>query len=359
MTYTFDKVMHGVVWLAIGVVVYFLLRTLSGVLLPFLVAWLVAYLLNPIVKWFQKLLKMKNRWLAVIIVLLLLNGVLIGLGFLLIPTIIEEVVKAETLFMNFWEEKETQTLVQDVSNQVNNYFRKNDVMKMINVQTIQTTIEKLLPGVLGVLQGIWRVVAGLALFVITLLYLIFIMIDYEKINAGFRNMVPVRFKSLVNGVVDDVEKGMNSYFRGQSLVALIVGILFSIGFLIVGLPMAITIGLFIGLLNLVPYLQTIGIVPVALLAWIQCAETATPFWIIAVECAAVFLIVQTIQDLFLVPKIMGKAMGLKPAIILLALSVWGALLGLVGMIIALPATSLCISYYKRVIKTDETIQINE
>lgn len=359
MTYTFDKVMHGVVWLAIGVVVYFLLKTLSGVLLPFLVAWLVAYLLNPIVKWFQKLLKMKNRWLAVIIVLLLLNGVLIGLGFLLIPTIIEEVVKAETLFMNFWEEKETQILVQDVSNQVNNYFKKNDVMKMINVQTIQTAIEKLLPGVLGVLQGIWRIIAGLALFVITLLYMIFIMIDYEKINAGFRNMVPVRFKSLVNGVVDDVEKGMNSYFRGQSLVALIVGILFSIGFLIVGLPMAITIGLFIGLLNLVPYLQTIGIVPVALLAWVQCAETGTPFWIIAVECAAVFLIVQTIQDLFLVPKIMGKAMGLKPAIILLALSVWGALLGLVGMIIALPATSLCISYYKRAIKTEENIQINE
>jgi len=347
------------IWIAVAVVAYLLLKTLSGVLLPFLIAWLIAYLLNPIVKWFQKIMKMKSRWLAVIIVLLLVVGLLIGLGFLLVPAIVEEIQKAEALLFSFWENKETQVIINEVSHQIDLYFMKNDVMKVINMQTIQSAVEKLLPGVVGLLNGIWSIIAGIAVFIITILYLIFIMIDYDKINSGFRGMIPLKYKTVVTGVIDDVEKGMNSYFRGQALVALIVGILFSIGFLIIGLPMAITIGLFIGLLNLVPYLQTIGVLPVALLAWVMSSETGTPFWIIALECTAVFLVVQSIQDLFLVPKIMGKAMGLKPAIILLALSVWGALLGLVGMIIALPATSLCISYYKRVVKTEDKTENND
>lgn len=143
-------------------------------------------------------------------------------------------------------------------------------------------------------------------------------------------------------------------------MALIVGVLFAIGFRIVGLPMGITVGLFIGLLNLVPYLQTIGIIPVTLLALIQSAETGTNFWIIIGGCAIVFVVVQTTQDMFLVPKIMGKAMGLNPAVILLSLSVWGSLLGMAGMIIALPVTTLLISYYKRfVVRGERFVPDNE
>jgi len=353
MTYTFDKVMHGVVWILSGLIIFMLLRTLSGVLIPFLVAWLIAYLLNPIVKWVQRTMKLKGRWAAVIIVLFAVVASVVVLGLMLIPTIIDEIIKAQALFMSFWEERETQIIVQDMTKQVNIFFANSDVMQQINMQTIQTAVEKLWPGVLGIMAGIWKMIAAIAVLVITVLYLIFIMIDYDKINQGFRNMVPKKYKSVVYGVFEDLEKGMNSYFRGQALVAFLVGILFAIGFLIVGLPMGITVGLFIGVLNLVPYLQTIGLIPVALLAWILSAETGTPFWIIALECTAVFLVVQSIQDLFLVPKIMGKAMGLKPAIILLALAIWGTLLGFVGMIIALPLTTLIISYYKRVVLTEK------
>ena len=106
-------------------------------------------------------------------------------------------------------------------------------------------------------------------------------------------------------------------------------------------------GLFIGLLNLVPYLQTIGIVPVVFLTLLKSAETGQSLWWLILGVLLVFVVVQVIQDFFLVPKIMGKAMGLNPAVILLSLSVWGALLGFVGLIIALPLTTLLISYYKR------------
>ena len=109
--------------------------------------------------------------------------------------------------------------------------------------------------------------------------------------------------------------------------------------------MGVVLGLFIGCLNMVPYLQLISLPITAILCLVCTASTGVNFWAIFWESMAVYVIVQCIQDLFLTPKIMGKAMGLNPAIILLALSIWGALLGFMGLIIALPLTTLLLSYY--------------
>ena len=136
---------------------------------------------------------------------------------------------------------------------------------------------------------------------------------------------------------------MNRYFRGQSLIALSVGVLLAIGFKIINFPLAVTLGLFIGVLNLIPYMQAIGIIPMILLSLLRSAETGENFWLIFGMAILVLGIVQCIQDLYLTPRIMGKAMGLNPAIILLSLSIWGTILGFIGLIIALPLTTLCLS----------------
>ena len=132
-----------------------------------------------------------------------------------------------------------------------------------------------------------------------------------------------------------------------------MGILFCIGFLIIDFPLAIGFGLFIGLLNMVPYLQLIALVPTILLALLKAADTGENFWWILGTALLVFCIVQAIQDAIIVPKVMGKITGLNPAIILLSLSIWGALMGMLGMIIALPCTTIILSYYKRFIKNQE------
>ena len=164
--------------------------------------------------------------------------------------------------------------------------------------------------------------------------------DYEAIAEGWLHLLPNKYRTFASNLVHDVQDGMNRYFRGQALVAFCVGILFSIGFLIIDFPMAIALGLFIGALNMVPYLQIIGFLPTILLAILKAADTGENFWIIIACALAVFaIIVQIIQDTFLVPKIMGKITGLNPAIILLSLSIWGSLMGMLGMIIALPLTN--------------------
>lgn len=355
MTYTFNKVIRWVVIIAFMVGAILLINTLKMVLLPFLVAWLMAYLLNPIVVWLKVKMKLKYRVLPVILVFLMMLLIIAGLVVMLIPTILEEFERGRELFMRFWQQEETQLFVAQTQESLQQYFQKDNIAQMLNMQTLQAIIDKVVPSLLTFITGLWEVVAVLAVVVITFLYQLFIMLDYDKINDGFRHAVPVKYRPLVYGILDDIENGMNSYFRGQSLVALIVGVLFAIGFVIIGLPMGVTVGLFIGLLNLVPYLQTIGLIPVALLAALKSAEYGTPYWVVVAECAAVFLVVQSIQDMLLVPKIMGRAMGLKPAIILLALSIWGTLLGFVGLIIALPLTTLTISYYKRYILKENNL----
>ena len=142
---------------------------------------------------------------------------------------------------------------------------------------------------------------------------------------------------------------MSQYFRGQTAVAFMCGVLFSVGFVLVGLPLGVLLGMFVGLLNMVPYLQMIGFIPAFMLAVIHALESNTGIWMTLGMTAGVFAVVQLIQDGILVPKIMGKVTGLNPAMIMLALSIWGKLLGLLGLIIALPMTYLLLIYYRRLL----------
>jgi predicted PurR-regulated permease PerM len=149
---------------------------------------------------------------------------------------------------------------------------------------------------------------------------------------------------------------MRRYFRGQALIALSVGVLFVIGFSIIGLRMAVVLGLFIGMLNMIPYLQTVGLVPALLLAIVRAIERDGSLLVSAVLVLAVFAIVQTIQDTLLTPKIMGKTTGLKPVAILLGVFIWGKLLGFLGVLLAIPLTCLVSAYYRRFVLGGERLE---
>ena len=349
MKYTFDRVVRLIIALVMIVGLALLVNRLSGVLLPFLIGWLLAYLIHPLVKFVQYKMKVGNRGVSIAVALLFIAIVIAGLGVAVVPAISAEIMSmhnAQFAIHNFKFGSEAVAWLSGVMESV-------DVEKWLNPETVKGALESLLPSVKGLVSGTWEAIASVFVVFVVFLYVVFILIDFEKINRGAREMIPPKYRELVEGIFEDLESGMNRYFRGQSLVAFIVGVMFAIGFKIVGLPMAITVGLFIGVLNLVPYLQTLGVVPVVLLCLVKSAETGESFWLVLLGCFIVFIVVQGIQDLFLVPKIMGKAMGLNPAVILLSLSIWGSLLGIVGMIIALPVTTLLISYYKRFVINEE------
>jgi len=184
----------------------------------------------------------------------------------------------------------------------------------------------------------------------------FILLDYEYLTNNWIRIFPKKNRPFWQGVANDVERAMNSYMRGQGLVALIMGILFCIGFTIIDFPMAIGLGILIGIMDLVPYLHSLALIPTVFLALLKAADTGQNFWVILVSALAVFIVVQLIIDFIVTPKVMGKAMGLNPAILLLSLSVWGALLGFIGLIIALPLTTLIMAYYQRYITKEKIVE---
>ncbi|HQB69472.1 MAG TPA: AI-2E family transporter [Paludibacteraceae bacterium] len=355
--YTFDRVVRLVIGLLIVVALLFLINKLSTVLLPFVIGWLIAYLLYPLVTFFQYRLKFKNRILSIFTVLILVTALLVLIGWLFLPSVVQEFSRMGVLLVDYVQKMEgTSLLSYNINQWINDLLSKVDLDNVFTWQNVQGAMEKIMPQFFGLLSSTWNFIIGLFVVFVVLLYVIFILIDYEAISEGFLSIIPIKYRPFVTDLRNDVAAGMNRYFRGQGLVAAVVGVLFAIGFSILGLPLAITMGLFIGLLNLVPYLQTIGFVPVIFLALLQSMETGQSFWLIMLGVFIIFIVVQAVEDLVLMPKIMGKAVGLNPAIILLSLSIWGALFGVIGMIIALPATTLLISYYTRFVINDESLK---
>lgn len=359
---TFDKFIRILFGFFLAVIAYLLLRKLSGVLMPFVVAWLVAYMLNPFVNFIQKKCHIKLRWVAILITFILFIVVVGGICWLIIPAAINEILTLKDIIVKYVNDNNLPGLFTEY---VMPYISSTeDVKEYFSVGDLTTFLETMLPKIFSLISSSISAVFGVVMFLISFIYLFYILMDYEKMTKGYIKYVPQKHRAFVQGLVADVEEGMNSYFRGQSLVALCVGILFSIGFVIIGFPMAIPLGLFIGFLNLVPYLQVLGFVPTVILSLLKSYETGQNFWGILLAALLVFAVVQIIQDGFLVPKIMGNVTGLNGAVILLSLSVWGVLLGFVGLIIALPLTTLLISYYKRYVigndaDNDKSIPVKE
>lgn len=357
---TFDSFIRGVLWAITFIFILILLKKLSAALLPFFIAWIIAYLLYPLMQFFQNKLHIHNRALAIMATITTVVAIITATSMFFIPPMIEECAKLKTLVHTYFVNGGSSS---SIPQSITEFLRENIdeawLEKNLNTENLIKTIKGLLPKMWNLISTSYNVVLAIFTVFVIALYLFFILLDYEKIASGWSSLIPARYRSQVTGLVDDIKYSMNQYFRGQALVALCVGILFSIGFLIIDFPLAVGLGLFIGLLNMVPYLQIIGFIPTVLLALLKAADTGENFWMILGLALLVFCIVQFIQDSFLVPKIMGKITGLNPAIILLSLSVWGSLMGMLGLIIALPCTTLLLSYYQRFIRQEDLDYIKE
>ncbi|MBR1877373.1 MAG: AI-2E family transporter [Paludibacteraceae bacterium] len=324
------------------------MSVLYGVLLPFFVSYLLAYMLDPVVEFVQTKCRVGNRAVSVIITLLLIVGLFAAIFAVVIPEAKAQAVVAKEAFVahaadfdiNNYLSAETQAKLKDQNADwsLSRLLEREDVM-----QSVKEFVPKLMNWISGGISWL----GGLFSAFIGVLYLVFLMIDMPNIRANWSRFVPRKFRPQALSIAEKVDENMSAYFRGQVTIACCVGILFAVGFSLIGLPMGIIMGFIVGLLNLVPYMQALSIPPVLLLAVLQGFTTDRPIWLCLVLAVVVYVVVQTIQDMILTPRIMGDAMGLSPAMILLALSFWGALMGIIGMIIALPMTTLIIYYYDR------------
>lgn len=349
---TFDKFIRwtGIV-LIIGAVL-FATNYLSSVLLPFFIAWFFAYLLYPVVKFIENKLHVKVRALSIIIAMLLAIGVIGGVIWMIIPPIIDQFDKLGDVLTK-WLHQTTHT--NNLTALIKDWIQENQgqIEKFMKSKDFSDAIKSAMPKVFSVVGQTANIILSIIASMITLLYMFFILLDYETLTANWIRIFPKKSRPFWHELMKDVEREMNNYIRGQGMVALCMGIMFCIGFTIIGFPMAIGLGILIGIMDLVPYLHTFALIPTAFLAMLKAADTGQNFWLVFGLAFLVFCVVQIITDMVVTPKIMGKAMGLNPAILLLSLSVWGALLGFIGLIVALPLTTLLIAYWQRYVTREK------
>ncbi len=349
---TFDRFIRWALTALVVLAVLFLLNRLSGVLLPFFVAWLLAYLLYPLVKFVQYKLHVPTRFLSIIVTLIFVTAVVGGVIYLIIPPMVEQFEKLGKIIINYIHQA---AHINDFPDMVRNWMLENNAIieRFFTSGDMGEALKTAMPQLFSVLGKTANVIISIIASGITLLYMFFILLDYEYLSANWIKIFPKKNRPFWSELMQDVERELNNYIRGQGMVALCMGIMFCIGFTIIDFPMAIGLGILIGIMDMVPYLHTLALIPTAILALLKAADTGGNFWMIFGTAVLVFAIVQLITDLIVTPKIMGKAMRLNPAVLLLSISVWGSLLGFIGLIIALPLTTLLIAYYQRYV-TRET-----
>ena len=349
---TFDTFVRWLGYGLLAIAIVCLLNYLGSVLLPFAAAWFIAYLLYPVVKFVQYNLHVPGRVLSIVVTLILVIAILCGIGWLIIPPMIEQFQKLGDLVSTYIRNAaHIKNIPEAVSQWTNEHHQ--ELEEYLMSENFSESVRNAIPKMFSMVGQTASIIISLIASLITLLYMFFILMDYEYLTDSWIKIFPKKSRPFWSVLAKDAERELSNYIRGQGMVAFIMGVLFCIGFTIIDFPMAIGLGILIGILDLVPYLHTFALIPTALLALLKAADTGQNFWIIFAMAVAVFAIVQVIIDLIITPYIMGKAMRLNPAILLLSLSVWGALLGFIGLIIALPATTLIIAYYQRYVTRED------
>ena len=353
--FTFDRIARMLVLSVLILLIYVAVQAIWSVILPFLLAGIFAYVMMPLVRFFQYTLRLRSRGLSVILTLLLLGAVVYLAVIFIIPSINAEIEKTLQVISGYSSGQDILTMIlpRNIRNYLNGGLRWGNFPQQLSFEKVLENVKLLLDQVGGIINSTLSIFSWGLVFLIGIVYFVFILLDFENLGRGFISLFPKTLRPTIRTISMDLDRYMNNYFRGQALVAMSVGILLSIGFNIIGLPLATAMGIFIGILNFIPYMQALGIIPLGLASLLMAAQTGENAFVCMLLAYGVLMVVQIIQDMIIVPRIMGQTMGMRPSLILLVLSIWGYLLGFFGMLIALPITMFIYSLYMRYVLQDE------
>jgi len=347
---------------AIGLIYY-----LRGVLTPFVAAFLIAYVVNPVVDKIEHGIRLRTRnpkfsWLprktarmvATLATLILMALAITIFCLIFIPQVSAEFSRFVSLTKKYmsdsaWMQPFLSVIPSDWQSELKAFTAGTEFLESLQDinfwETVQSMVGKILPGALGVLSQTASIIFAFVSLIFVVMYTTFLMFDMPKITRKVRSLIPLESED-EQDLLRKTNLLMKAYFRSQSLVAFIVGVLYAVIFSIIGFPMGIAFGLFIGILNMVPYLQVASMPVAFFLGIVYSLDTGIPFWEVLLIIAAIYLVVQIIEDMLIIPKIVGTEVNLPPVLILLSISVWGKLLGFIGLVCAIPFTCIVIAIFQ-------------
>ena len=326
----------------LAVALYYFFGWTRAVWASFLVAYLLAYLLNPVVVWFeQRRLSRGIGVLAIGLALLTLLGLLWLLGIRVatqlslftgklpaITAIIEEIP--------FLAARAVDASFGDTFEQV--FINLNNLAETVSHQ-VRATLGGAREGS-GVLQGLGSVFGGGAQLAITLVLTIYLLYNFPRYSRSFLRAFPHRFRPTVEHVMGNAGYAVGGYIRGQLVIAVFVGILTGLGLLLLGIPLAVPLGLLTGVANLIPFFgPLIATVPTVLFG-------LTEGWAQALGALGVLLLVQQLDANVLTPLVFSQIIDIDPVTIILAVFIGSALFGILGAIVAVPVAVFLTLLYR-------------
>jgi sporulation integral membrane protein YtvI len=305
-----------------------ILYKIRGVFTPFLLAAIIAYLINPVVRYLEE--RAVPRVPAILIVYLAILVATTLIVLFIIPIASEEIEHFAKVFPQEVERiRSTRYLAY------RGYKRDGipETLKTVADETIRDIEDGLLKFLRGVVESIIGLFSHIVSFILAPVLAFYMTRDLEKIKEELLSWLPWSKQGLAMEILTDVDRVIGGYIRGQVMVSLIIALLSSIGLYILGLDFSVILGLVAGVTNIIPYFgPVIGAIPSTCIALIESPK-------LAIRVALLFALVQQIDNSVVSPKIIGDSVGLHPLVVIFSLLVGGQLFGFAGMLLAVPAAA--------------------
>ena len=321
-------------WVVIFVIFFYLLYILRSVLMPFVAGILLAYLLDPVVEKLQKL-KMSRLWATLVVCLLAILIIVPALVFLggMIENQVSLLLQATPKYLRLIMDKvkpAIESLLEKFPDLKNSGFE--DMVKG-NISNGLKFVGKVLT---KLLSNSFAFINLLSLILIMPIVTFYMLRDWGAFVKKFEELLPKKSKKRILDVMQEINKIIAGFIRGQISVCLILGAFYSIGLKLVGLELGLLVGFIAGVISFIPYVGSItGFVLGVVLAFAQYGDITHVLYVVGVFMAGQFL-----EGNFLTPKLVGESVGLHPVWVMFALLAGGVLLGFLGLMLAVPLAAI-------------------
>lgn len=340
MTFTPNQI-RAATWGFLALVLWLLLSLLSPVLMPFVLAGVLAYALHPLVERLHT--RRVPRWLGAGLAITLLMLVMMAVVLLIVPVITKQLPLLK---------EQVPVLLDKFNEWLVPVLGRFGVELQVDVAQVRGWLQRIISGHEGeIIDGLLSSlrIGGSALMavagnlVLAPIVAYYLLLDWNNVVGRSKGLIPPRWRVSVQDFLDETDQVLGQYLRGQLLVMVVLAVFYTVGLALVGLKLALPIGVFTGLAVFVPYLGFgLGLVLALMAAALQFQALLGVALV-----GAVYAVGQMVESMYVTPKLLGERIGLHPIAVIFALMAFGHLLGFVGVLIALPASAVLLVGIRR------------
>ncbi len=346
-----SKVLRVFVALGLLAIIIVFLNRVWGVVTPFVVAVAIAYILHPVVKFFER--RGLSRIVGIAVTYILLGLVVAVFSLFIIPVLVEEVnrlvdnvphyVNEITMFVAEAERFYAGPTIPPVLREAIDQALEKYQIRLEEGLDIDASMGAVMTGIGGFFGGMFQLILGPILAV-------YFLKDARYFRERFRMMIPADYREAVTGFVQDANWVVSGFVHGRLIVSAIVGIIASVALALFGIRFYLVLGLFAGLTNLIPYFGPfVGAVPALIVAGMDS-------WAMMIRVAILYVLIQQLDGLVLTPRILSHRMGLHPLAVIFAVLAGGALMGFWGLFLGVPIAGIlrvCLDHLLRWILAED------